>query len=1098
MTASQPVLLDASTIEEDGGETYLDNKLVFLKSHDRVAEEAEVLLSDSSFFITPIGIVETPECKTLVLPFLAASKNLRVYLRSLIHPSSLASDAVAHITWRLAMAIAHLHAHGIAHTQLSSQCVLVTSHGSIKLCGLGSHESHAKDASLRADVLALLDVLGELLTRATELQKGCSFAMPAPPAWLLGLANDASKYTSISDVIHELERHNAHHGVVYVNDHHGVRLSVAKALESAPEDTPVLAKTPIVATTVDASMSPTPATLSELWTMYDVPALDSTLLSCTAEVEGTDGSVLLRRGVYNGKDVIIHRMNYAADVAFTQHLARVLWAQSDVCTPRVLGHGSVNSDKIASAALSQVQETVPCLVVDCDGSRSLHDVIANQWLHDDPHLWKRKIKVARAILVGLLDCIARGIRHVDVTSHNVFLKPDLETPQFMNVGGRRKGADGVFSWYPPELHPGGVGLTWTTDVFVFGTLLYEIATSHEPHRDEDRELALQTLLITRGARGDCPTGLVLLIAACLRHSPAERPTLQATLERLDHLLVHAPLDLAMDGDINLIELDTTRLAEQSVSHSDGTTGTVTIKGTYMSQKVLIKRPDLEANVRPPDIYAPLLREVSLLARVQSPFVINMWGVAYFASCRPAVVFEHSSEDDNLWQLLRDASFNRVLTDADRRLLLLGAAQGLGDVHGRDWIHCDLRPENYLVGSHGQLQLGQFGAARHIHDTSTPLPIVSPAMLPFAAPEVLGAGTFSKASDVYAFGALIAQLYARERLYASSTLTAVAIRERVPLGLAKIEMPEACPPALKALAKRCVSFTPSERPSMDDVVASLRELVVECTVTSAPELPTHHAPTCAAPSLPTVNAALELDPDNAPLGAGGLGVVSLCYYKGVKCALKTLRLEDGRGPFPTFRKIRMVNKFRREMELLARLTKEKAEYVPRFIANLDADSSAYLMELVPGNDLSKELWYIKQQATFPWTNAARWRSRSSTRSQSSTRPASSTWTSSRPTSCSHPRMRSGSSTLASRCARPTLRATTKSTTSGHGSGWHPRSLPAVRSTPRKPTFTRLASFSRRSRCLSSRTLIHVSQTCTRWRMASKVAYGRQWTRRFPSG
>ncbi|EQC24978.1 TKL/LISK protein kinase [Saprolegnia diclina VS20] len=970
-------MLAAAAIEEEDDEAYYDDKLVFLKQHDRFAEEGQLLMSNSTFFITPIGIVETT--KTLVLPFLAFAKNLADHLQSLIHPSSLASEAVAYITWRLASAIAHLHARGIAHTKLCSQRVLVTSNLDIKLCGLSSHTTSATDALLTADVQALLDVLRQLLTRATELQRGSSFAISAPSAWLFHLAANASEYTSISDVVHELERHNAQHGVVYVNDHHGARLSVAKVVTPSEDDASLQADEHIDATSGNASMPPTPATLSELWATYAIAALDSGLLSCTAKVEGTDGNVLLRRGVYNGKDVVIHRMDYTADAEFTQHVARVLWAQSDLYTPRVLGHAFVNSDKIADAFFQQVQETVPCLVVDHDGLLPLHRVLAEHWLYAGSLKWQQRIQCARSIVAGLADFAARGITHVDITSHSVCIKSDLRTPQFTNIGALQSGGHNAFRWLPPELANGGVGPTSGT-VFTFGSLLYEIASNQVPHQDVDKIVALERLRDVGGVSGDCPVRLVDLIGDCLHDVPAERPTFQAVLHRLDRLLGPSALEAASSGvlalrafwtncvfvaAVDLVELDTSLLKEVGCTNLANETSW-TFEGTYMSQPVLLKRPKT-GNVAPTvDPFARIFAEVCLLARVQSPHVINLVGVAYFASSRPTMVLEHTSHDSSLAKLLVDDHFRDSLKDADLLHLLLGAAQGLTDVHERDWIHCDVRIENYFVDRNGQLRLGQFGAARHESDMSAP-ETVPTDMVPYTAPEVFESAAFSKKSDVFAFGALIAQLYDTERLYASSTLTSFAIRERVPQGLAKINVPEACPLELKALAERCLSFDSSTRPTMTDVVASLREQIANGTVAPARQYQSRFVPMLAPPAVPTIDATAPLVCSEVPLGQGAVGLVTACTYNGIACACKHFQPVKADGSLlPQHQRVRLELKFHREMEFLASLD---PKYVPRFVGSVPGDLpgtfKAYLMEVVPGNDLSKELWQIKQQATFPW-------------------------------------------------------------------------------------------------------------------------------------
>ncbi|EQC24980.1 serine/threonine protein kinase [Saprolegnia diclina VS20] len=444
-------------------------------------------------------------------------------------------------------------------------------------------------------------------------------------------------------------------------------------------------------------------TLPELLAKHDVKALDSILLSCTAVVEGTDGNVLLRRGKYNGKDVVIHRMGYTADEAgyaadeeFTQHIARVLKAQSDVYTPRVLGHAIVNSDKIACAAFGEVQETVPCLVVDRDGLRSLHDVIASQWLLGDPQLWKRKITIARAILLGLLDFIARDVRHVDVTAHNVFLKPDLETPQFANVGRQSKSPDGVFTWYPPELLPDGVGLTPTTDVFAFGTLLYEITTNREPLRDEDRELALQTLHDQRGASGGCPTDLVQLIRDSLRQLPAERPSLEDVLERLDGLLVPT----LPTADAALIEF-----VDGHVPLGQGAFGVVRLcryKGMECAHKQLC-RPTNCTDRQYSTIVRKCYQEMEVLSSLDPKYVPR------FIGC---IAPEHPDQPP-AYLMEQQATFPWQ----ERCKIALKIIQAIAYLHECGIEHLDLKSANIMLTPENEIRLLDLGESVRTADAA---------------------------------------------------------------------------------------------------------------------------------------------------------------------------------------------------------------------------------------------------------------------------------------------------------------------------------------------------------------------------------------------
>ena len=44
-------------------------------------------------------------------------------------------------------------------------------------------------------------------------------------------------------------------------------------------------------------------------------------------------------------------------------------------------------------------------------------------------------------------------------------------------------------------------------------------------------------------------------------------------------------------------------------------------------------------------------------------------------------------------------------------IIRDAAAGLAHLHERDWIHCDVKPDNFLVGEEGDVKLIDFSLAR---------------------------------------------------------------------------------------------------------------------------------------------------------------------------------------------------------------------------------------------------------------------------------------------------------------------------------------------------------------------------------------------------
>lgn len=112
--------------------------------------------------------------------------------------------------------------------------------------------------------------------------------------------------------------------------------------------------------------------------------------------------------------------------------------------------------------------------------------------------------------------------------------------------------------------------------------------------------------------------------------------------------------------------------------------------------------------------------------------------------------------DNLadWRVLHTSPRDQV--DGIRYLLqvadvLTWLHRGQGTHSGRPVVHGDLTPANVIVNDDGQVVLVDFGLVRVARDDRTPQ--VAEGTRGYCAPEVIASGSYSPASDRYAFGAL---------------------------------------------------------------------------------------------------------------------------------------------------------------------------------------------------------------------------------------------------------------------------------------------------------------------------------------------------------
>ena len=133
-----------------------------------------------------------------------------------------------------------------------------------------------------------------------------------------------------------------------------------------------------------------------------------------------------------------------------------------------------------------------------------------------------------------------------------------------------------------------------------------------------------------------------------------------------------------------------------------------------------------------------------------------------------------------------------------------------------------RSHNVLVAPCGSLKICDFGlVATRVTEAGTPN---------YMAPELLRAGPFSRAVDVYAFSVMCAEVFTQElpfRGYDSQDIKKAVLRGERP-ALPTIDVPE----EVRDVVVRGWSEDPGDRPDFRDIVEVFKRAVEETPVVSA--------------------------------------------------------------------------------------------------------------------------------------------------------------------------------------------------------------------------------------------------------------------------
>lgn len=129
-------------------------------------------------------------------------------------------------------------------------------------------------------------------------------------------------------------------------------------------------------------------------------------------------------------------------------------------------------------------------------------------------------------------------------------------------------------------------------------------------------------------------------------------------------------------------------------------------------------------------------------------------------------FEHDGTPYIAMEYLERGSLRPLMTGLEVPQVvgaLEGLLAGLGHAHARGVVHRDLKPENVMVTSGGSIKITDFGIAKALAESDSPLTLSgttvgTPA---YMAPEQALAGEVGPAADVYAVGVMAYEMLARE-------------------------------------------------------------------------------------------------------------------------------------------------------------------------------------------------------------------------------------------------------------------------------------------------------------------------------------------------
>eukprot|EP01111_Echinosteliopsis_oligospora_P008352 TRINITY_DN2393_c0_g1_i1.p1 TRINITY_DN2393_c0_g1~~TRINITY_DN2393_c0_g1_i1.p1 ORF type:complete len:789 (-),score=300.64 TRINITY_DN2393_c0_g1_i1:65-2431(-) len=259
------------------------------------------------------------------------------------------------------------------------------------------------------------------------------------------------------------------------------------------------------------------------------------------------------------------------------------------------------------------------------------------------------------------------------------------------------------------------------------------------------------------------------------------------------------------------------LKEDYLGH--GSFGAV-YKGRCRGQEVAVKVP-IKQKLSLGELTS-FRNEVKIMSKIFHPNVVLFLGACTQME-KMQIVTERCETD--LERLL--ANRQKQLSITKRMQMAKDAALGMNWLHGITRIvHNDLKSANLLVDSNLRVKVTDFGFSQikegdHFVDKNTkgtPL---------WMAPEVMQGQPYNDKADVYSFGIILWEIATREKPYEHHKDYHI-FRKSVCDG-ERPKIPEDLMPPIKNLMQQCWAHDPTTRPSFNQIVFRLNEILIHCVI-----------------------------------------------------------------------------------------------------------------------------------------------------------------------------------------------------------------------------------------------------------------------------
>ena len=231
----------------------------------------------------------------------------------------------------------------------------------------------------------------------------------------------------------------------------------------------------------------------------------------------------------------------------------------------------------------------------------------------------------------------------------------------------------------------------------------------------------------------------------------------------------------------------------------------TWKGIWKGKGPVIIKTSIATDI----VQETFLEEAVILAKLHHTNIISLYGV-----CTESYPFYIVTEPIN--GNLKDYLTTNNPTPAELVNIAIQVTDGMMHLGEQDYIHCDLRTINILLGDHNTVKIANFHLAQHLNGSKYwTVEKGNKLTIRWTAPEAYTLKRLSIKSDVWSFGILLWELTTKGDLPYPG-MTNEEVRELLSEG-DHIYIPRDCPEPFDQLMINCWKHNEDKRPNFKSIL-----------------------------------------------------------------------------------------------------------------------------------------------------------------------------------------------------------------------------------------------------------------------------------------